>query len=82
MASLPTALDETYEEVLRRIYGQNKDDVLLAEKVLSWISFSVRPLKVPELQHAIAIMDYGEGENVDDEDLPDEDILVTVCWNC
>ena len=53
--------------------------MLLAEKVLSWISFSVRPLTVSELQHAIAIMDHERGETLDHESLIDEDILISVC---
>ena len=79
LANLPSALNETYEETLRRIHSQNSDDVLLAERVLSWISFSVRPLTVSELQHAVAIMDHEADRTLDDEDLPDEDILISVC---
>jgi hypothetical protein len=54
--------------------------VVLAERVLSWISFAVRPLKINEIQHAIAVMNLERDESqIDEEGIPDEDLLVTVC---
>jgi hypothetical protein len=44
--SLPTTLDATYDEALKRIRSKDHDDVELAEKVLYWISFATRPLTV------------------------------------
>jgi hypothetical protein len=46
LSSLPTTLDATYDEALKRIRSQDHDDVELAEKVLYWISFATRPLTV------------------------------------
>jgi hypothetical protein len=78
--NLPTELDDTYHETLERIYGQNKDDALLAERVLSWISFARRPLVVREMQHAIAVMNLELDESrIDEDGIPDEDLLVAVC---
>jgi ankyrin repeat protein len=69
-----------YDEALERIFSQNRDDALLAERVLSWISFAERPLSVTEVQHAIAVLNLGEDETqIDEEGLPDEDLLIAVC---
>ena len=77
---LPRELDGTYEQTLQRIYEQNKDDVSLAEKTLSWVAFTLRPLTVPELQHAIATMYFeDEDDDVFEDDLPDEEVLLAVC---
>ena len=46
---LPEKLNETYDEALKRIESQNADDVRLARRILTWISFATRPLKVLEM---------------------------------
>jgi ankyrin repeat protein len=52
----------------------------LAAKVLSWIVSAVRPIKISELQHAIAISNLEDEENFLEEDaLPDSSLLVDVC---
>jgi len=77
---LPTQLDDIYHEALERINRQNSDDVLLAERVLYWISFARRTLKVKEIQCAIAVQNLESDETrIDDEGIPDEDLLVAVC---
>lgn len=75
--NLPTSLDNTYDDAMTRISAQDKDDIELAMKVLSWISYAIRSLNITELQHAIAAEDLGE--NVDPEALIDHDLLVSVC---
>ena len=80
LQSLPIEFNRTYEDALRRINDQNKDDALLAEKVLLWVTYASNPLTLIELQHAIAAMDLAiEETEFDDEDLPDGDILISVC---
>ena len=88
LQTLPTKLDEAYDEVLKRISEQDEDDARLAMCILSWSSFSVRPLSVAELQHALAIgldaplsPDWRaiDISHLNKEDLIDEDILSTVC---
>lgn len=80
LASLPTGLDTAYEDTLQRIYKQNKDDVSLAVKVLSWITLALTPSTVPAMQHAIAAMLLEDSDNdIGEDDLPDEDTLVAVC---
>lgn len=75
--NLPKTLDSTYEDAMQRLSAQQRDDVELAIKVLSWISYAIRPLSIVELQHAIAI-DFSEKE-FDEEALTDQDILTSVC---
>src|SRR5205809_4719800 len=55
LENLPKELDDTYMEAMQRIESQHEDDVKLAEGVLSWISFTFRPLTIRELQHALAV---------------------------
>ncbi|KAL8719944.1 MAG: hypothetical protein Q9225_003121 [Loekoesia sp. 1 TL-2023] len=80
LVRLPTGLNSTYEDTLQRTYDQNKDDVSLALKVLSWITFALTPLTVPEMQHAIAAMLLEDSDDdIGEDDLPDEAALVAVC---
>lgn len=79
LQNLPEELDAIYKEALQRIYDQNKEDVNLAEQILMWVSHATDPLTVTELQHAIAIANLERGTELDDEDLPDEDVLISVC---
>lgn len=52
---LPNDLDRMYEDSLLRIENQSEDYRELAEKVLAWITYAVRPLLVAELQEALAV---------------------------
>ena len=52
---MASTLTQTYEETLERIRRQPSSRTQLAMEVLLWTSFSRRPLKVDELQHALAI---------------------------
>jgi len=62
---------------MQRIRSQDEDDAKLAERVLYWISYALRPLTIIEVQHAIAA-ESGD-EDFDEDALPDEDVLVSVC---
>jgi ankyrin repeat protein len=76
LENLPKELDDTYDEAMQRIWS-NEEDAKLAEQVLSWISYAFRPLTIIEVQHALAV---GPGNvNFDEDALPDEDVLVSVC---
>jgi ankyrin repeat protein len=70
-------LDETYDEVMKRIFKQNKNDARLGGKVLSWISYAKRPLTVDEMQHAVKV--ETNSTSIGKGDLIPEDILVSVC---
>ena len=75
--NLPPTLDNTYDEAMRRIHQQDADEVRLATQVLSWISHAFTSLQVRELQYALACVP-GTTE-LDEEALPYEDDLVSVC---
>ncbi|CAJ2510411.1 Uu.00g051140.m01.CDS01 [Anthostomella pinea] len=66
-----------YSDAMERILGQVRDHSELAQLVLSWIACAKRPLTTVELQHALAV-EIGEPE-LDQDNLPDTDDLVTVC---
>lgn len=75
--TLPDGLDETYDEVMRRISVQGNDKYQLARKVLSWIVNAMTPLSPLMLRQALAIED--QDTSFDEENMPDEDLLVSVC---
>lgn len=52
MASLPKTLDDTYERILCNIDKEYAQDAL---KVLQWLAFSKKPLKLREVAEATAI---------------------------
>lgn len=75
--ALPTSLNATYNDAMDRIANQNEEDRELAQRVLFWITFAKRPLRILELRHALAVE---EGEtDLDDENLADQDIVLSVC---
>ncbi|OBT74165.1 hypothetical protein VF21_06236 [Pseudogymnoascus sp. 05NY08] len=77
---LPDKLEKTYDDSLERIQRQPEDESKLAMRVLSWITHAVRPLKVEEIQHAIAVMNFDPDDTtLGEEGLPDEAELITVC---
>lgn len=79
---LPEELDQTYEEAMERIQKQHKDRSKLALRLLTWITYALRPLTIDEIQHALAVMDLEPEENDLDEtgeDFPDTGLLITVC---
>jgi len=75
--NLPKEVDATYEEAMERIQAQIEDDKKLAERVLSWITYALRPLSLKEVQHALAV-EPGMTE-MDSEAIEDEEILTSVC---
>ncbi|KAK4971240.1 hypothetical protein LTR28_013361 [Elasticomyces elasticus] len=80
LARLPQEIDEIYDDALDRINSQNRDDAELAQRILMWVTFATRPLKVKEVQHAIAVMNLEPGEtHIDKDALPEEDLLLSVC---
>ena len=77
LESLPSKLNETYEDAMIRIQGLIREHQQLAISVLSWTSKAVRPLRIVELQHALATR---PGDKyLDEEGLQPEALLVSVC---
>jgi hypothetical protein len=77
LANLPKELNDTYDEAMRRIWSQGEEDVKLAERLLSWIVFAHRPLKLAELQHALAV-EKGDID-LDEDSRPEEDFVISAC---
>ncbi|KAI9770862.1 MAG: hypothetical protein M1839_003025 [Geoglossum umbratile] len=72
-----TALDQAYDQAMKRIEGQLPEKSALARSVLSWISYAERPLTTGELCHALAV-ELDEDE-LDPDNIPDVEDLVSVC---
>ncbi len=70
-------LSRAYDYAMDRISGQSAGFRELAMRVLAWITCAKRPLRVAELQHALAV-EIGEPE-FDDENLPEAEIMISVC---
>jgi hypothetical protein len=71
------ALNDAYSKVITRIDGQLHEDSALAKTVLSWISYAQRPLTTGELCHALAVK--LDDEELDDDNIPDVEDIVSVC---
>lgn len=52
MNQLPKGLNETYANILKRTH---EEDIELLRRVLLWVSFTVLPLTIEELQEAVAV---------------------------
>jgi ankyrin repeat protein len=71
------ALDGAYSDALQRIEGQLDGDRRQAKEVLSWITYAKRPLTTAEICCALAV-ESDEAE-IDPENIPDVDDIVSVC---
>lgn len=74
---LPEELDSIYSQAFKRIQNQDPEYAALALKLIYWIHHAIRPLKVQELRHAVAI--EPEDNSFDEEGLPDEDLFESIC---
>ncbi|KAF8252051.1 hypothetical protein K440DRAFT_497098, partial [Wilcoxina mikolae CBS 423.85] len=55
LGDLPNALEGLYGHILRDLGKGSHDDIRDGIKMFEFVLFACRPLKVPELQHALAI---------------------------
>ncbi|KAH6994707.1 hypothetical protein EDB82DRAFT_502327 [Fusarium venenatum] len=78
LKTLPVSLNATYSDALDRIYRQAPEAVGLAEAVLFWILCAKRSLTILELQQIYATQDLLEDIGLEEDDLPDADILTSV----
>jgi hypothetical protein len=74
---LSSNIDDVYLASWERIKGQAKEQALLAEAAIIWLTHAYRPLKITELQHALAIQ--CDGEDFDNDDVADEETIISVC---
>lgn len=70
------AYDHAYDETMERIKAVPYRSEL-AMQVLSWITYTKRPLTSTELQHALAVRPGKP--NLDEDDLPEIEGMVSVC---
>ena len=71
LASLPETLDDTYARILCNIDTQHKSYSREILKILQWLAFSTRPLRLEELAEIVAI-DVDETPRFDPERRWDE----------
>ncbi len=79
LRTLPKTLDVLYEQALHRLQSQAEEDVALAELILFWVVCARRPLALLELQQMYATTELTPESALEDDDLPDADILTSVC---
>ena len=77
LENLPMGVNDTYDEAMKRIWSQSGVDRKLAERVLSWITYSRRPLTYQELQHALAVTP--QMTDMVTEALVDKCFLIDIC---
>ncbi|KAJ7592291.1 ankyrin repeat-containing domain protein [Mycena floridula] len=77
LAALPRDIYRSYDDTMTRISAQGEDDANLAREIFLWLTFSKKPLSLPELQYAIAVTP-GMME-MDNDAITDADSLITVC---
>jgi hypothetical protein len=77
LENLPTEVNATYDEAMKRIQRQSAVDRKLAKRVLSWITYSRRPLSYQELQHALAVTPQMTDMVI--EALVDKHFLIDIC---
>jgi hypothetical protein len=72
------SIHEIYSASWERIKAQPKERFLLAERAITWLTYAYRPLKIIELQHALACQ--CDGETFDNDDVADKELIVSVCY--
>lgn len=75
LANLPKGLRETYHRCLHRIGCQSR----YAPKVLEWVSYAIRPLRIDELREAVA---FGLQDRARSKDkIPNSTSVIGCCAN-
>ena len=77
VAATGVDLDSVYAQTLQRIREQKGDRSSLGMKVLIWVSYSERPLRIDELCHALAV--HMEKTDLDPENIRSEDVVLGSC---
>jgi hypothetical protein len=76
LTTLPSTLDETYDRILCAI---NDDDSQYAIRILRWLAFSKRPLRVEEVAEVVAIDPERDPAFDRDEVLEDPLDVLAIC---
>ena len=77
LKALPEKLSGTYDTALDRIRYQEQPLRNFADRILMWIYFAYRPLRVNELQHALVVK-VGQPQ-FDEDGVIEENDLTTCC---
>ncbi|KAK2035979.1 ankyrin repeat protein [Colletotrichum somersetense] len=75
MADIPSTLNGFYAGILARI---PKQDRAIAREALTWLCFSLRPLRLRELAEAV-VLEEGDVDIDDDSRLTDPAIILEIC---
>ncbi|PGH23009.1 hypothetical protein AJ80_02924 [Polytolypa hystricis UAMH7299] len=76
LKQLPTGLERMFAATIKMIESRENNTRLLAERVLSWACYALRPLALKKLQRALAV---SPGKYIDEDDVTDGDIILSVC---
>ncbi|KAK4247492.1 kinase-like domain-containing protein [Corynascus novoguineensis] len=79
LKSLPATLDATYAEGIQRMYNQAPDLVEVAKSVMFWVICAKRPLTLSELRHLYATLELTNCTPLEDDGLPDGELLTSTC---
>ncbi|KAJ7578099.1 hypothetical protein C8J56DRAFT_716149, partial [Mycena floridula] len=77
LQTLPKEINNSYDETMRRIKAQGEDDSTLAHQVFMWLTYVQRPLKMRELQYALAVS--SEMIEMEEDAIVDVELLTAVC---
>lgn len=78
LKTLPEGLNQTYDETFRRINAQHPDQASLATRALYWVFHASKPLSILQLQHALAV-EIGD-QTLDEDNIPDDEMLLSWCY--
>ena len=77
LKNLPPNLYDTFKEIVIRIQDSEEDAATLGMQVLMWLHLAYRPLKLKEIQHALAV-EKGETD-LDFDNIPSREVLLDCC---
>ncbi|KAK6356047.1 hypothetical protein TWF718_000421 [Orbilia javanica] len=76
LRTLPTTLDETYERIVRRIPEEHKQTAI---RILQFLTYSERPLRIEEAIDMIAVDTEGESYFDPKDRMPDHSEILCYC---
>ena len=77
LKNLPKGLNETYERILLKIVAKGEATAAKAEKILTWLVGSCRPLRLSQLEEALMIEPGSQKLNESLRPMRITDILTT-----
>ncbi|KAF4496130.1 Ankyrin repeat domain containing protein 50 [Fusarium agapanthi] len=80
LKQLPAGTDQAYRDIMRRIdHEKSQAQRDLAYHVLEWLTRAKRGITLCELRHALAVEPDSAENYLDEDNLPEEDELVSAC---